>query len=167
MIKLEPLSWSSLEEAGRKADALFPNDPELPSFWFRESLVEEKDRAHEYWLKYKENTVRYWVALDDENGEIVGGTGLYDLTDEKDICWLGWYWVIPSQRGKGIGKELLRFSIETARAEGKKYLRLYTTEEPETQLANAQYDRLGFREFGREYIPEHKQTIIYKGLKLS
>ena len=78
---------------------------------------------------------RYWVAL-NENGDIIGTTGLYSEKDDfHEAIWLSWFCVDPDVRGQGIGKQLIEFSIEMARSYGKKYLRLYTSDDPNEAAA--------------------------------
>lgn len=74
--------------------------------------------------------VFYIVYADDMP---VGVTGLYipfDVEEHKSI-WLNWYGILPTCRGKGLGKRILLDSIEIAKNYTKqpyevKYFRLYT-----------------------------------------
>jgi len=57
----------------------------------------------------------FWVAI-DENNNVVGTTGIYTyIKDENEAIWLAWFCVDPEQRGKGIGKKLIEYSINMAR----------------------------------------------------
>ena len=55
---------------------------------------------------------RYWVA-EDENGEIVGGTGIGRLTDT--VCELQKMYCLPQARGTGLAGELLALALDYAR----------------------------------------------------
>ena len=73
--------------------------------------------------------INLWVAV-DETGAVCGTTGLYTTPqDEHEAAWLSWFCVDPKHRGQGIGKLLIEFSIEEARAANKKFLRLYTSDD--------------------------------------
>lgn len=68
------------------------------------------------------------------DGEPAGITGL-NITrgvEEHHTIWLNWYGILPSFRGRGLGKRILLDSIEHAKAYMKeypvKYFRLYTSE---------------------------------------
>ena len=56
-------------------------------------------------------------------------------------------YIMPEYRGQGIGKQLIEFSIEAARGYGKKYLRLYTSTDPNEAAAQFLYEKYGFRVF--------------------
>ena len=105
-----------------------------------------------------------WVAVND-NGDVCGTTGLYAYTkDENEAVWLSWFCVDPKQRGQGIGKQLLRFSIDTARNRGNKYLRLYTSTDSNEAEAQGLYEK-----FGIKIVKEKKHgidTYLYRELKL-
>lgn len=165
MIRIEPLSTENLFEAGKKADAIFTDEPETASFWYEQSLG--IDVKPEYWEKDGgATTIRYWIGRDDATGDVVGGTGLYTMPgDEAEAAWLGWYWVDPARRGEGLGRMLLQFAIDTARAEGKSYLRLYTSDSPSEKVAGALYEKMGFVETGRK-PREDGLELIYKQLSL-
>jgi GNAT superfamily N-acetyltransferase len=94
--------------------------------------------------------MNFWVAI-NENSEVVGTTGLYKyLADEKEAVWLAWFCVDPNERGKGIGNQLLSFTIEEARRTGVSYLRLYTSDDPNEKEAQVLYEKYGLKEKERE-----------------
>ena len=55
---------------------------------------------------------RYWVA-EDENGQIVGGTGIGRLTDT--VCELQKMYCLPQARGTGLAQELMALALDFAR----------------------------------------------------
>ena len=61
---------------------------------------------------YNTSGNRYWVA-EDENGEIVGGTGIGRLTET--VCELQKMYCLPQVRGPGLAGELLALALEYAR----------------------------------------------------
>ena len=87
----------------------------------------------------------FWVAI-DENNNVVGTTGIYTyIKDENEAIWLAWFCVDPEQRGKGIGKKLIEYSINMAREYKKKYFRLYTSSDPNEAAAQNLYEKYGFK----------------------
>ena len=103
---------------------------------------------------------QYWVAL-NQHREICGTTGLYsEKADLHEALWLSWFCVHPDMRGQGIGKQLIEFSIEEARRRNAKYLRLYTSDDPNEAAAQFLYEQYGFKITRTEKKLTH--TIIYR-----
>jgi len=104
--------------------------------------------------------LKYWVAL-DENDKVCGTTGLYsEKNDFHEAIWLSWFCVDPDMRGRGIGKQLIEFSIETARGYKKKYLRLYTSDDPNEAAAQFLYEKYGFNIVRTE--KKRGYTLMYR-----
>ena len=86
-------------------------------------------------LPYDDDDVKYYLAKEDN--QYVGITGLYYF--DKDSAWLGWFGIAPKYRNKGLGRELLRKTMELAKEKNFKYLRIYT-----------------------DYIANHDAVILYE-----
>jgi putative acetyltransferase len=83
----------------------------------------------------------YFVAQKD--GRIVGGCGIYPTEGLPGDCTeLVKYYVLPEERGQGIGKKLMELCIESARKFG--YTRLYLETVPELGDAIRIYEKAGF-----------------------
>jgi GNAT superfamily N-acetyltransferase len=150
---LESLSIVTLEQAIEVAHQTFPPQEEDPATGFRASLVRGRDP----------NRQRYWVAIDQNTGTVIGTTGLYKTPrDFDDAYWVGWLCVTPQRRGQGIGKGLLEFTIAMARREGKRWLRLYTSTDPIEKVAQVLYERCGFREVCRFPSRSSRYPIIFR-----
>jgi GNAT superfamily N-acetyltransferase len=151
MIKIVPVSHDTLVQAERLVAQVFPfqNLAERLSF----TAFAKKDnrivRAITRLFGVKD-LINFWVALNETN-RVVGTTGLYSyLRDCDEAVWLAWFCVAPNERGQGIGKQLLAFSIEEARKTGLPYLRLYTGDDPIEREAQRLYERFGLKEIRRE-----------------
>lgn len=106
-----------------------------------------------------------WVAVND-NGDVCGTTGFYTTPKDKtEASWLSWFCVDPKQRGLGIGKILLNFSIDKARESNKRFLRLYTSDDPNEAAAQGLYEKHGFKIIKKKKYISH--TILYRELILS
>jgi ribosomal protein S18 acetylase RimI-like enzyme len=106
----------------------------------------------------------FWVAI-DENNNVVGTTGIYTyIKDENEAIWLAWFCVDPEQRGEGIGKKLIEYSINMAREYKKKYFRLYTSSDPNEAAAQNLYEKYGFKVIKRK--KKLFYTKIYRELVL-
>jgi GNAT superfamily N-acetyltransferase len=81
-----------------------------------------------------------WVALNDEQ-EVVGSVALRDLGD--GAVELKRMYLRPSERGRGLGKQLLATALDWARAHGKQAVRLDTSER--MVAARGLYEANGFR----------------------
>ncbi len=57
-------------------------------------------------------------------------------------CYLAELYVVPSRRGKGLGRAIMEAAMDTARAEGATYMDLGTGEDD--VAARALYESLGF-----------------------
>lgn len=82
---------------------------------------------------------RYWVALDD-NGFIVGGTGIGALTDT--ICELQKMYCLPQARGTGVSHRLMETALEFARG---LYRQCYLETLENMTAAQRFYEKYGFR----------------------
>ncbi|MHA1540354.1 MAG: GNAT family N-acetyltransferase [Alphaproteobacteria bacterium] len=83
----------------------------------------------------------YFVAV--ENGVVLGGAGLSPLLGrEADICELKKMYLIPTARGKGLGKRLFQACIEEAQRQG--YKKCYLETLRSMVAANALYQKSGF-----------------------
>lgn len=87
----------------------------------------------------------YYVAL--KEGVIIGGCGIFPTNGlPGDCAELVKYYVLPEERGQGVGKKLMELCIEKARQFG--YYRLYLETVPELGGAIRIYENAGF-----EHIP--------------
>ncbi len=80
---------------------------------------------------------------------------------QTKVVWLGWYCVRPDQRGKGLGRELIEWTIDKAKEQGFKKLKLYTSEDPEEAKAQEIYENYGFKIVGEEK-GEGKYKTLYR-----
>ena len=96
--------------------------------------------------EYYHNNHGYFGVVERE-GNIVATVGIYKINETT--CELRKMYALPSQRGRGLGKYLVKFSLEKARTLGYKRMVLET----DTSLfqAIALYKAFGFK----EYKPDH------------
>jgi putative acetyltransferase len=84
----------------------------------------------------------YWIA--EENGVIIGGCGVYPTPGLPEGCAeLVKLYLFASQRGRGIGWQLMEKTFDSA----KKlcYRQLYLESLPELSRAISLYEREGFK----------------------
>lgn len=82
---------------------------------------------------------RYWVA-EDENGKIVGGTGIGRLTDT--VCELQKMYCLPQARGTGLAAQLMAIALDYARGF---YKECYLETLDNMTAAQRFYEKHGFR----------------------
>lgn len=83
----------------------------------------------------------YWVATAGE--KVLGGCGIYPSNGLPDgCCELVRFFLTPEARGKGIGKQLLDKSVQTAVEYG--YQTMYLESFPEMKNAIRMYEQNGF-----------------------
>ncbi|WP_445626987.1 GNAT family N-acetyltransferase [Nostoc sp. DSM 114167] len=169
---IESLSIATLEQAIHLREEVFPgvsNSSDSPSLVASLYLDE-----YAQWFSNSGITqLNYWVAIDEQSFQVIGLTGLYCKSeDEQEADWLGWFCVASRFRGKGIGKELLDFTIDLAQAKAKRYLRLYTWEHPSSYVARMLYLKRGFYQIGESpnksgfktiYLELQLDSIIHSG----
>ena len=98
-------------------------------------------------IYYVDDNVNYYLAK--VNNEYVGITGIYYY--DLDNAWLAWFGIIDEYRNKGLGKKLLRKTLEIAASMNFKSMRLYTSF-LDNQDAIKMYEKEGF--IGEKYIAE-------------
>jgi len=83
----------------------------------------------------------YWIA--GSAGKIIGGCGIYPTPGlPAGFAELVKLYLSSSERGKGIGRQLLERSIDSARMLG--YNNLYLESLPELNMAISLYEKAGF-----------------------
>ena len=97
------------------------------------------DDMHGTYQNYNE---RYFVV--EENGKLIGGCGIAPLLKaDESICELQKMYFLPVARGRGIGAEMMKKSLDFARDAGYKQCYLETL--PYMEHARKLYARTGFR----------------------
>ena len=81
---------------------------------------------------------KYWVA-EDENGKIVGGTGIGNL--ENGICELQKMYFLQEARGTGMAHKLMQLALEYAKVN---YKQCYIETLHNMEAANKFYRKYGF-----------------------
>jgi putative acetyltransferase len=84
----------------------------------------------------------YWIA--EENNIIIGGCGVYPTPGLPEGCAeLVKFYLSASQRGKGIGRQLMVKTFDSAKKFG--YGKLYLESLPELNRAINLYEKAGFK----------------------
>lgn len=150
MIILKIVDFSNYKTAIKIQREIFPNEDGTIN------ILASLDR--DLFIKttrvfYVDDDVKYYLAYNNE--EIVGITGLYCIKNVcKESVWLGWFGVLKKYRGLGFGKQILNNTIELAKNQGNKTIRLYTDIE-ENNNAVQLYKKLGFisEKYNVEILP--------------
>jgi putative acetyltransferase len=84
----------------------------------------------------------YFVA--EKEGKIIGGGGIYPTPGlPADTCELVKMYLLPTARGKGLGKEIIEKNLQYAKEAGFK--KVYLESMPELKKALKVYERAGFK----------------------
>jgi GNAT superfamily N-acetyltransferase len=97
-----------------------------------------------------------WVAVLDR--EVVGSIALRDLgASELELKRM---YLHPSQRGRGLGRQLLETALDWARTNGATVIRLDTSERMET--AQRLYEAYGFRRVAGDAPRQGQRRLLYE-----
>ncbi len=140
MIKIKPLTKNKIKEAIKIIEIAFGK---------------KEARAAKSWLfldKKLNSTVLHsskrFLAFD--KSKVVGICGIYSWKQHpKDICWLGWYAVLPEYRNKKIGSKLLKHTLDYAKKKGYRIFCIETTSHKNQSEARDLYKRFGFKKVGQ------------------
>ncbi len=80
--------------------------------------------------------------------------------DEKN-CWLGWFCVDETYRGKGFGKRLLQFAEEQAISFNKETIYIYTYNTKKYIRAIEMYKQFGYKEYAVKNM-KYKRNLYFK-----
>jgi len=91
---------------------------------------------------FRENGSKYWIAEDTDI--IIGGCGVYPTVGLPEGCAeLVKLYLLSTHRGKGIGRELIEKTFDSAKKLG--YRQLYLESLPELSKAIHIYEKAGFK----------------------
>jgi putative acetyltransferase len=94
---------------------------------------------------YDKPEMKYFVI--EENGNLIGGSGIGPLPGEEGVCELQKMYFLPEARGRGIGAEMMTKCLTFAKEAGYKQCYLETL--PYMEHARKLYSRTGFRALER------------------
>lgn len=84
----------------------------------------------------------YYVA-ETEDGKVVGGGGIFPTEGlPEDTCELVKMYLLPDERGKGLGGLIIEKCLQTAKELG--FAQIYIESMPELEKALKVYERFGF-----------------------
>lgn len=89
---------------------------------------------------YNVDGQKYWVA-EDENGKVVGGTGIGYLPGADSVCELQKMYCLEEARGTGVAHTLMKTALEYAR---KYYKKCYLETLSNMLAAQRFYEKYGF-----------------------
>jgi len=132
-IEVLPLSYDVLNDTISLLKEIFisKEDQNIFPLSLKESLSEANSKK------------TYWIAV-EKRTNVIGITGLYNDSHDKDTVWLGWFGVHPAYRNRGVGSALLEFAIKEACRRGFGILKLYTSSDKNEKNAHKLYGRFGF-----------------------
>jgi len=102
---LRPLTWHDIPQLADLERELFGHDAWSEQTWWAE-LAQRPRRAY---------------VVDEAGGEVLGYAGLDRGGDVADVMTVA---VSPAHQGKGLGRVLLRWLVDEARASGSDFVML-------------------------------------------
>jgi len=100
-----------------------------------------------------------YFGVVEEGSLIVATIGLFRV--DETTCELRKMYILPNQRGQGLGKQLMEFALSKAREMGFKRVVLETASP--LKEAIGLYRRFGFREF----VPDHMASRCDQAMELN
>ena len=110
-MKLEKVDQKNLKLAYDIQKEIFSYEPDY--LFLRNAILEGREEFNHY------------IAYVGDRP--VGITGTYTEKCDKDSIWLSWFGVLPNERQKGYGREILLKTIEICKELPFKYFRCYTS----------------------------------------
>lgn len=105
---------------------------------------------------YNKPGYKYWVA-EDENGEIVGGSGIGGL--QGDVCELQKMYCLKEARGTGVAHELMKRCLNYA---AEYYEKCYLETFSNMIAANKFYQKYDFERLEKPYLEtEHFSCDVW------
>lgn len=157
-MQLQPLGSDTLAAAQRVALELFPWEDEH-QLALAASVAPAEHRS--FYDQRRLQFVHAWTAHDPE-GTLRGIASLYGYDARPEEAWLAWFGLVPAARGRGAGGRLLDWLIRQSRTDGRRTLRLWTTDEPEYAPAIQLYLGRGFRAEEHPPLPgEEWRTLVF------
>lgn len=156
---IEPLSYMTLKEAERLRDNTFDDIEDI-----EKALLQASLNTSLYKKSLEKNDISmisYWVARDRVSKKVIGLTGLYTEVDDERNCWLGWFCVDETYRGKGFGKRLLQFAEEQAISFNKETIHIYTYNTKKYIRAIEMYKQFGYKEYAVKNM-KYKRNLYFK-----
>ncbi len=92
-----------------------------------------------------------------DNGRAIGTASLVlrEMTTHPELpYWLGDLYVVPEERGRGVGSALINAIVDQARHFGADYLYLYTADQM------ALYASKGWQTFIKETYEKHEVEVM-------
>lgn len=161
MLTYSSLSLENINEATKLVRSVFPDDFNGQDGIDAYSASLNRENYKSFFESHHLEILEYFVVKDSSLEKIIGVTGWYTRTiDDKDTIWLGWYCLSPEVRGKGWGKEILKWTMDIVKEKGYKKMKLYTSTDPNEATAQILYEKLGFKIVDEEL----KEGEIYKTL---
>ena len=165
---IAPLSLGNLLSALELVNRVFPRSAqgrERADLFFTASLL-PPGRWLIRLIGYP--VVLYWVAVEPEGGKVIGTVGLYAMSSDPEAYWGGWMCVDPKDRSRGIGFALMRHAIvQIQRRNDRKFVRLYTSTDPNEAKAQLLYDSVGLTVYKTEDDPKTGFQRLYRQCELA
>lgn len=139
-MRLDLVTFDNYKDAIRVQNMIFPHENGALN------ILASLDRSlfmNKTNLFYPDDGVKYYLAYVGE--KIVGITGIYNVDNE---AWLAWFGILFDLRNRGYGKQLLEETMNLAKRNGYRVLRLYT-DKVENAEAVKLYEKVGF--IGEKY----------------
>ena len=134
----------------------------LASSLFKGEEVQDVLGVYEQFCSGGPDEGHQWVLYDGPDGPV--GIAYFAPETLSNGVWnLYFIAVLPSSKGKGIGKQLVQYTEEQARSAGGRLLIVETSSLDEFEPTRAFYRRCGFEEAGRirDYYSKGEAKVIF------
>ncbi len=149
-MQITPLTHTTLESANILIKKVFHPTDKYEKLNLTASL--DKENYLEVYEKCFIEEMSYWIVQVSESSEVIATIGLYTEPDTHDTeCWIGWFCVDESFRGKGLGAKLLEFIQMQAKESKKEIICLYTQNTKQYTPARELYLSKGFKQYSPTY----------------
>lgn len=152
--RLGPSDWELLRDLRLAALRDAPH-----AFWAK--LSDEIRYDRETWLSFLTGVA--WFVARSDNGDSLGVAGLHQSDDSApEVIGM---WVVPGERGHGIGAQLTLAAVRQAEHQGARSVELWVTDGNDT--ASRMYQRLGFHFTGESAPLPHDSATGERKMSMS
>jgi len=119
MLTYEKVGTKNLKEATKIQNLIFPKEKSNQAF--KASIYPKLFPKHYKILK----SANFWLVK--KKNSYIGITGIYNYIKYPRDAWLDWFGIVQTEQKRGVGTQILEWTMQKAKAMGYENFRTYTS----------------------------------------